>query len=286
MLIKITGSSGYLGGVIIDELTQHGHRTEGIDRHLLYDNTGQLANEIKNANAVIHLAGAPVLQRWTDKAKKEIYDSRIVTTRNLALAIKNLPESQRPSKVVSASGISLYANGMSHNETSTRFDEGFLAALTRDWENAWEALPDSASLTIFRTAVVLGRESATIQKMKLPFKAGVGGKLGNGKQPFPFIHEKDVARAYLMAVENKDMKGVYNLAAPQQINNSEFTAAMSKKLHRPAIIPVPSIALKLLYGQASAILTDSPAVVSQKLSESGFQFRYPDIDSTLDEIFD
>jgi uncharacterized protein len=285
MRIKMTGSSGYLGGIIANELIKHGHHFEGISRKLLYGPVQELAGVLEEADVVIHLAGAPVLQRWTEKNKKEIYDSRIITTGNLADAIKILPVANRPQKVISASGISIYANGKAHTEKSRDFDHGFLGTLTLDWEAAWEELPEQVSLTIFRTAVVLGRASATIQKMKLPFKAGVGGKIGSGEQPFPFIHERDVAQAYLQAVENPGMAGIFNLAAPQQITNNEFTLAMSRQLNRPAVVPVPAFGLKLVYGEAAVMLTESPAVIPDALTQIGFKFKFPDIKRTLNEIF-
>lgn len=282
----MTGLSGYLGGIISNELIKNGHQVEGINRQLLYGPVHDLSRELEKADVVIHLAGAPVLQRWTEKNKKVIYDSRVKTSGNLAAAIKNLLEINRPRKVISASGISIYANGKTHTEKSRDFNSGFLGYLSRDWESAWKELPGKVSLTIFRTAVVLGRESATIQKMKLPFKAGVGGKIGSGEQPFPFIHERDVVQAYMQAVENPDMAGVYNLAAPQQISNSEFTQAMSHQLNRPAVVPVPAFGLRIVYGQAAVMLTESPAVVPEALTKTGFRFQYPDIQSTLKEIFD
>jgi uncharacterized protein len=284
MKIKMTGSSGYLGRMIANELIKHGHHFGGINRKLLYGSVQDLASELEKSEVVIHLAGAPILQRWTKDNMKEIYDSRVITSANLAAAINYLPLTDRPLKVISASGISIYANGKSHSEKSRDFGTGFLGTLSHDWEAAWKVLPDNVSLTIFRTAVVLGRESATIQKMKLPFKAGVGGRIGSGEQPFPFIHEHDVVRAYLQAVENSGMSGVFNLAAPQQITNSEFTQAMSTQLNRPAVVPVPAFGLKIVYGQAADMFTKSPAVIPEALHEIGFRFQYPDIESALKEI--
>jgi uncharacterized protein len=286
MRIKMTGSSGYLGGLISNELIKNGHHVEGISRQLLYGPVQDLAKDLEKAEVVIHLAGAPILKRWTEKNKKDIYDSRVRTAGNIAAAIKNLPEPNRPRKVISASGITIYAVGKAHTEKSRDFNTGFLGNLTQDWEAAWKELPGKVSLTIFRAAAVLGRKSAAIRKMNLPFKAGVGGKIGSGEQPFPFIHERDVAKAYLQAVENPGMNGVFNLAAPQQITNSEFTQAMSRQLNRPAVIPVPALGLRMVYGQAVIMLTESPSVIPEALTNIGFRFQYPDIESTLKEIFD
>lgn len=284
MKIKITGASGYLGKIITNELKNNGHEVAPVARELLYGPAENLAGEIKNTQVIINLAGAPVLQRWTTKNKKEIYDSRIQTTENLARAFQILFPEERPAKVISASAIGIYTPGKTHTEASFDFDDGFLGDVVKDWEQSWNGLPEEVQLTLFRIAVVLGKESATIKKLLLPFKLGIGGKIGSGKQPFPFVHETDVARAFLWAVENDTAAGVFNLAAPQEITNAGFTRALAKKMKRPAIIPVPPFALKFLFGKAASMLTKSPAVVPHKLLETGFEFKYSTIDDTLDEI--
>lgn len=285
MKIKISGSSGYLGGIISTELQNNGHQVEGISRNLLYGPEEQLANELKNSDVVIHLAGAPILKRWTTKNKKAILDSRFVTGKNLAHAINLLDTSSRPKKVISASGISIYQAGKIHTESSFDYDRSFLGEVIKNWEQPWRDLTPDVELTTFRMAVVLGKESPTIKTMRLPFKLGVGGKIGNGNQPFPFVHEKDVARAFNWALENSSTNGLYLLAAPHQVNNAEFTRELAKAMKRPAFMRVPAFALKLLYGEASAMIINSPAVHPEKLLKKGFQFKYPTIEQTLDEIF-
>lgn len=284
MDVKITGASGYLGHIVTAELRSRGHKVSPLERELLYGPAENLAQELKGADVVINLAGAPVLQKWNAKNKKVIYDSRVVTTQNIARAFHILFPKNRPRKVISASAIGIYAPGKTHNEESFNFDSGFLGDVVKDWEAAWNSLPDGIQLTIFRIAVVLGKQSATIQKMMLPFKLGIGGKIGNGKQPFPFVHETDVANAFLWATENNNISGIFNLAAPQQITNAGFTRALAKKINRPAFIPVPPFALKLLFGKAAEMLTKGPAVDSGKITEAGFKFRYSTIEEALEEI--
>lgn len=284
MKITITGASGYLGKIITNELKNKGHEVSPISRELLYGPAENLAGKLKNTDILINLAGAPVLQRWTAKNKKEIYNSRIKTSQNIARAFQILFPKERPSKVISASAIGIYSAGKTHSEESLDFDNGFLGEVVKDWEQSWNRLPEEVQLTLFRIAVVLGKQSATIQKLLLPFKLGIGGKTGSGKQPFPFVHETDVARAFLWATENKKAVGVFNLAAPQEITNSGFTRTLAKKLRRPAFIPVPPLALRILFGKAASMLTQSPAVVPHKLLETGFEFKYSTIDDSLDEI--
>ena len=285
MDIKMTGSSGYLGNLISEKLKKNGHQVRGINRELLYGPTKNLAREIRKTNIVINLAGAPILQRWTNKNKKEIYDSRIITTQNLVKAIKTLLPEQRPQKVISVSAVHIYKTGKKHNEKSNDFGTDFIGKVVFDWEKAWNGLPVSIQFTIFRLAVVLGKKSDSIKQMQVPFKLGIGGKVGSGNQPFPFVHEKDVARVFEWATENSGTTGVFNVSAPQQITNKEFTQALAKTLHRPAFIPVPVALLKLIYGEAASLLSKSPAVIPEALEKSEFEFEFPAIETALKNIF-
>lgn len=285
MNIKITGINGYLGTVISKELTNKGHMVSGIDRkYLLYEPVEMLENEIKDCDAVINLSGAPILQRWTRKNKKIIYNSRIQTTKRLVQAINNLKPEYRPGKFISASAIGIYKTGLTHDESSTNFDDGFLGKTVIDWEESLIYVPKEVQMTIFRIGLVLGKNAITIKKLLPFFKYGLGGRISSGKQSFPFIHEKDVVRAFLLALENPDITGVLNLVAPEKITNSVFTSALAKKLNRPAFFMVPLFILKIIYGRAARLLTESPVIDPNALIKAGFQFEHPTIDSALNEI--
>lgn len=286
MKIRISGATGYLGSKLTSELKDNGHTVDGIARELLYGPAEKLAEKLRGTEAVVHLAGSPLLVRWTPKNKQMIIDSRMLSGQNIARAIKLLPSHDRPNKVISASGVSIYSAGKFHTEDSPDYAQGFLSEVVRSWEKAWTELPQNVSLTIFRMAVVLGKESPTIKTMLLPFKLGLGGKVGTGHQPFPYIHEKDVIRAYVWALENQLTGGIYNLAAPHQISNATFTKNLAKALGRPAFMPVPSAAVRLVYGEAAEMLTDSPSVYPDKLLKKGFTFMYPSIESALNNIFE
>ena len=286
MKIKLTGSSGYLGNIISRQMRQNGHQTEGIPRNLLYGDTEKLKEFITGAEVIVNLAGAPILTQWTEEKKQEIYDSRVKTTTNLVKAINLLSPEDRPEVFVSASAIGIYEAGKKHDEHSTDFDSGFVGKVVLDWEKALEPLPKDIKKVVFRIAPVLGKNSETVKNLKLPFKMGVGGKIGNGKQPFPFIHEKDVADAFSWAVNVYDKSGLFNLSAPDQINNKTFTKKFASKLNRPSFIPVPGFGLKLIYGEAANMLIESPEVVPKELQNAGYQFRYPDIDAALSEILE
>ncbi len=282
--IRITGSTGYLGKMVSEALNAQGHQASGIERKFLYGLPELLMKEMEGAEIIINLAGAPILQRWSEKNKQTILDSRIKTTQNLVQAIAALPEARQPKKFISASAIGIYQSGVSHDESSTHFDTGFVGQVVAGWENATTGLPASVEKIIFRIGLVLGKEAKTITNLLLPFKLGLGAAIGNGQQPFPFIHEKDVARAFLWAVDEFRGNEVFNLVAPQTISHKQFTKELARQLHRPAFFKIPAFMLKLVLGDAAVLLTESPEVVPQKLPEAGFRFLYPDIDSALKEI--
>lgn len=284
MNIRITGSNGYLGKRISEELKAQGHHVCGIERKFLYGPPELLMKEIDGAEIIINLAGSPILQRWNEKNKQTISESRIKTTQNLVRTIAALPEARQPKKFISASAIGIYQPGKSHDELSTDFDTGFVGQVVSGWEDATAGLPPSVEKIIFRIGLVLGKEAKTITNLLIPFKLGLGAAIGNGQQPFPFIHEKDVARAFLWAVDDYRGGGVFNLVAPQTINHKQFTNELARQLHRPAFFKIPEFILKLILGDASVLLTESPEVVPLKLPEAGFRFLYPYIESALKEI--
>nr|WP_321356216.1 TIGR01777 family oxidoreductase [uncultured Draconibacterium sp.] len=284
MKIKLTGSNGYIGQLISSDLQKKGHSVSGIKRDLLYGASTSLQDELRNADVVINLAGAPILQRWTKKNKETIYNSRVVTTHNLVKAIIELPENERPTKVISASAIGIYKSGYTHTEESTNFDEGFVGEVVKDWEHELTALPNNVQTIIFRLGIVFGKEAKTIKNMLLPFKLGLGGKIGSGKQAFPFIHEKDVVNAFVWASETLGTGNTFNLTAPETISNKEFTHSFALKLNRTAFFTIPAFALKLMFGKAATLLTQSPKVSSDKLQKAGFHFEYPTIKATLQNI--
>jgi len=283
MNIKMAGANGYLGKNVANKLKSHGHKVSGINRELLYGPKEDLQKDLTGADVVCFLSGAPILQRWTKKNKKVIYDSRVLTVRNMAAAIQGMPPKNRPQKVVSASAVGIYKSGKLHDELSTDFDESFVGKVVKDWEAAWNGLPKNVKLSIFRIGLVLGKEAETIKKMLVPFKLGLGGKVASGKQPFPFVHITDVARAFSWSVENKN-EGIYNLAAPDTVTNKEFTKALAAELNRPAVFTVPEFALNMIFGEAAFLLTESPAVIPKNLKKTGFSFFYPSIEMAINEI--
>ncbi len=284
MKIKITGSSGYLGTAISDALKKNGHETEGIPHDLMYGKQAELKEKVAGADIIINMTGVSIFMRWTDDNKKKIYDSRVVTTQNLVKAINDLDDKLRPKKFISVSATGIYQTGKIHSEESMDYDSGFLAKVIKDWEVASKGLTKSVLRIIFRIAPVLGAESEAIKNLWLPFKLGVGGKIGSGTQPFPFVHVKDVAGAFVWAAEKYNQHAVFNLVAPENISNKTFTKTFADKINRPAIVPIPGVGLKILYGKVAETLVESAQIEPVALQKAGYQFKYPTIDETLTEI--
>lgn len=284
MKIKITGSSGYLGIEISKELKKQGHNVSGIERKLIYGSTATLSKEIEDSDVIINLAGAPILQRWTNRKKRLIHESRVRTTRNVITAINALPKEKQPKKFISASAIGIYKTGITHNESSTNFDNGFVGTVVKDWEDATSELPTYIQKNIFRIGLVLGKEAKTIKNLLLPVKLGLGATIGNGKQPFPFVHEKDVINAISWAVNDLSTTGTFNLVASESITNNDFTKAFAKQLNRPVFLSVPSFMVKLILGEASVLLLEGADVQPKNLLEVGFKFSYPTIEKAFSEI--
>lgn len=284
MNIKITGASGYLGTIISKELTQQGYNVSGIQRKLIYGSISVFSKEIEGADVIINLAGAPILQRWTERTKRLIYESRVRTTKNIVKAINELPKEKRPKKFITASAIGIYKSGEIHDEESTNFDTGFAGNVVKEWENATSDLPDDIQKITFRIGLVLGKEAKSIKNLILPFKLGLGATIGNGEQAFPFIHEKDVAGAISWAINDLKSSEIFNLVSPENIDNKQFTKSLAKQFNSPAFLFIPSFMIKLALGEASVLLTESPQVNPKKLLEAGYEFKYPAIDKALGEI--
>ena len=282
--IKITGASGYLGIGISEELKKLGHEVSGINRKLIYGSRANLSKEIEDTDVIINLAGAPILQRWSKRKKRLIHESRVRTTQNIVKAINDLPKEKQPKKFISASAIGIYKPGFTHDENSTNFDDGFVGSVAKNWEDASMELSPTVQKNIMRIGLVLGKNAKTIKNLVIPFKLGLGATVGNGKQPFPFIHEKDVIGAFVWAAEEFNKSETFNLVAPEKISNKKFTKELAKSLNRPAVLSIPAFIFKLMLGEASVLLLQSPEVIPENLIKEGFNFNFPSIESALEEI--
>ena len=285
MKIAISGSTGFIGKQLSDLLLRSGHELIVISRTDLSAGIDHLAKVIKSSNVIINLAGAPVLQRWNEKNKQIILSSRVDTTRKLVGAVQMNFHENKPMTFINASAIGIYNKGDTHDEQSENLGTGFLASVCKAWENETKPLYDlNVRLCIIRIGMVLGKTGGSLKTMLPLFKLGLGGKIGSGKQPFPFIHIQDVCKAIEFLILNDKSTGIYNLVAPDPITNELFTKVLSKKLHRPAIFTVPGFMLKFIFGKASEMLIEGANIKPSHLLKDGFRFKYPNVESALEYI--
>lgn len=289
--IAVTGASGLIGTALIGHLKSEGHTVQKLVRRsvvsadeIQWDPTAGTVDlaALDGVDAVIHLAGANVGdKRWTKKYKAEILNSRLLGT----TAISNAVNQVKPQVFISASAIGWY--GETGNRAVTESDrpgDDFLAAVCKEWEAAADIASDTRVVKI-RTGLVLDPTGGALGKMLPLFRFGLGGKLGNGKQWWSWITLHDQIRAICHLLE-KPVEGPVNLTAPNPATNQEFTAALARAMHRPALFPVPAIALKIALGGFSTEILGSKKVIPQKLIDSGFNFDYPHIAPALAELID
>ena len=296
MNITISGASGLIGRRLLKLLAKDGHSLTALSRHggtnlppgvrlSIWDATkGEPpADALRDADAVIHLAGVPVAQRWDAQVKQEIRDSRVVGTRNLVQALAKLP--RKPQVLISSSATGYYGSRGDEvlSESSTPGSD-FLAQVCVDWEKEAQAAEQFGVRVVrIRTGIVLDARGGALQRMLPPFKMGAGGKLGSGRHWMSWIHLDDLASLFQFALVNS-VSGVFNGTAPNPVTNADFTKALASALHRPAMFPVPGLALKLLFGEMGEILLASQRVTPKATQSAGFQFRFPEIAPALADV--
>ncbi len=289
--IAVTGASGLIGSALVGYLKSQGHTVQRLVRRaavsseeITWDPIAGTVDmdALAGVDAVIHLAGAGVSdKRWTKKYRAEILNSRLLGTTTIAKAVAVV----KPQVFISASAIGWY--GESGNRAvveSDRVGDDFLAAVCREWESAADLAGDVRTVKL-RTGLVLDPTGGALGKMLPIFRFGLGGKLSNGKQWWSWITLHDQIRAIAFLLGNK-VSGPVNLTSPNPVTNSEFTAGLARALHRPALFPVPALALKIVLGGFSSEVLGSKKVMPQTLTEAGFTFDYPHISSALEKLVD
>ena len=289
--IAVTGASGLIGTALVGYLKSQGHTVQRLVRRaavsseeITWDPIAGTVDmdALAGVDAVIHLAGAGVSdKRWTKKYKSEILNSRLLGTTTIAKAVAIV----KPQVFISASAIGWY--GESGNRAvveSDRVGDDFLAAVCREWESAADLAGDVRTVKL-RTGLVLDPTGGALGKMLPIFRFGLGGKLSNGKQWWSWITLHDQIRAIAFLLENK-VSGPVNLTSPNPVTNSEFTAGLARAMHRPALFPVPALALKIVLGGFASEVLGSKKVMPQALTEAGFTFDYPHISSALEKLVD
>jgi uncharacterized protein len=292
----VTGATGFIGTRVIDRLLARGHSVDYLARRRSPRLDGRAAFHIWNINeepdlksvprldAIIHLAGEPVAQRWNADVKGRIYESRVKGTRNLVSAIARLR--YKPSVLVSASAIGYYgARGSEILTEESGAGRGFLSEVCVDWEKeAFRAEEAGLRVVVARIATVLGRDGGALKKMLPAFQFGLGGKFGDGSQWMSWIHVQDLVELLSFAAETPGAAGAWNASSPEPVTNEVFTRELSKAVHRPAVIPVPKFALRLALGEMSDFLFDSIRVRPEATERAGFRFRYPTLGEALRNV--
>ena len=241
--------------------------------------------KMEGIDAVVHLAGAGVAdKRWSEKRKSEIRESRIVSTRQLVDAFAKLET--KPKVFISASAIGIYGDrGDKNLDENSDKGQDFLAQVCQEWEQeALKAESLGIRAVCLRTGIVLGNCGGALKRMLPPFRLGLGGPLGSGKQWMSWIHVSDLANLVIHCIETETIQGPVNAVAPHPETNSGFTKKLGQELGRPAFFPVPAFGLKLALGELSSLLLGSQRVSSRKAVDSGFEFRYPKLEIALKEI--
>jgi uncharacterized protein len=294
MKVLLTGSSGFIGSALRRRLAAEGHEVGCLLRHRLemqpYWNvaTGEIDLAAFGVpDAVIHLAGANVAERrWSESRKRELRSSRVEGTHLLASYFAR--QVQKPAHLLVASAIGVYGDrGDEKLDESSGVGKGFLATLGAEWEAAVSPATAAGIRTVLlRTGVVLAPQGGALKKMLPPFRAGLGGPLGSGRQFFSWISLQDELAAICFLLATPSLQGPVNLTAPHPVTNADFTAALAKQLHRPAKLPVPGFALRLLLGRemADELLLASSYVIPKKLVEAGFVFCHPHLTSALESM--
>lgn len=278
--IAISGASGFVGSNLSNRFQENNWELVALDRKDFTLTPDELAKRLQGVDVVVNLAGAPVINRWTEDYKKIMYESRVTLTKNLVNACKVM--AAPPKVFLSASAIGCYTPTGTHTEDDNTMADDFLAQLALDWENeAFQAKAFGSRIAAFRFGVVLGKTGGALKKMLLPFKLGVGGIIGNGKQPFSWIHIVDVVRIFEAAIDDPSYEGIYNMTAPQPTTNYGFTKVFGKALARPTILPVPNFVLRMLYGEGAQVLTSGQSALPKRLLDSGFQFSFSTIEEAI-----
>jgi uncharacterized protein len=300
--VVVTGATGTIGGAVCRALLSRGDQPVALSRdpagaagklpaavewHAWPDplTTGPPAELLSGAAAVIHLLGEPVSQRWSAAAKQRIHDSRVLSTRNLVAALGELGDEQRPHVLISQSATGFYGpRGSEQIDEHAFAGSDFLAGVVSAWEQeAFKADP-ACRVVVTRTGVVLSPSGGALAKMLPFFRAGIGGPVAGGRQYVPWVHIDDVVAALLFCLDNADAAGAVNVTAPRPVDNAELSKALGHALHRPAVLPVPALALKLLYGEMSEIVTTGQRAIPRRLEELGFSFSQSEIEPALRDV--
>ena len=289
MRITITGATGVIGAALVRELSARGDEVIALSRNperaraalgvdaVAWDPLAEPAPPValSGRDAIVHLAGENVAQRWTGEHKRAIRDSRVIGTRNLVAGLRDAEE--RPGVLVSGSAVGYYGpHGDEPIDEDAPPGQDFLAQVCVEWEREAQAGAElGLRVAQMRTGVVLDAQGGALAKMLPPFRLGLGGPVAGGRQYMAWIHGEDVTGLLMAALDDDRWIGPFNTTAPDPVTNAAFARALGRALHRPALAPVPGLAIKLRYGEMAEIITTGARVLPAKALVLGYQFRYP-----------
>jgi uncharacterized protein (TIGR01777 family) len=299
MRVTVSGATGLIGSRLVTRLRERGAEITVLSRDperaqaklavpaVRWNPASEPAPSaaISGRDAIIHLAGENVAQRWSESAKRAIRDSRVDGTRQLLEGLRTLAEDTRPGVLVSSSAIGYYG---SHGEEPLDEDSapgsGFLAETCAEWEAESQRATELGMRVVqIRTGVVLDRDGGALAQMLRPFRLGVGGPIAGGAQYMSWIHPDDLIGLILAAIESEDWSGPLNATAPEPVSNREFSHVLGRALHRPAVIPIPALGLRALYGEMAEIVTGGARVLPAKALVLGFRFVHPHLPEALED---
>ncbi|AZN42997.1 TIGR01777 family oxidoreductase [Paenibacillus albus] len=298
MKVAVTGGTGYVGSHVVKALLERGDEVWIISRssskqpaesglHVInWQELADTPRKLGNVDAIVNLAGESISRRWTKEGKHAILQSRL----DAANAIEKFVAAVdvMPRVVVNASGISIYGNSApdeaAADESSPSRIADFLASVVEKWEAAADRIP-APRLVKLRIGLVLGMEGGAFPKMVLPYRLGIGGRMGSGKQWVPWIHEDDMTRLILFCLDNPDVAGPVNACAPEPVMNDTFGRAIGKAAGRPHWFPVPAFPLKAALGELSMLLLEGTRAVPRKALDNGFVFDYPTVERAFEQLF-
>jgi uncharacterized protein len=302
MRVVITGATGMIGRELVSALSERGDTVVALSRdrgrgiQALGDGVEVMAwsdplvapppaNALSGADAVVHLLGEPVAQRWSADAKRRIRDSRVGSTQMLVEGLSSLPAGERPRVLVSQSATGFYGprDDQAIDEESGPGND-FLAGVVVEWERAATAAGELTRVVRTRTGVVLSSSGGALKKMLPAFRLGIGGPVAGGRQYVPWIHHADVVQALIKCAEDERAQGPVNLTAPEPVTNAELSRALGRTLGRPAFLPVPGFAVGLLFGEMAQVVTTGQRALPRRLQELGFEFRHPDLEPALHDV--
>lgn len=282
MNIAISGSTGFIGSHLSAFFNSQGDKIFPLDRNLLQKTSPRLTELLSNCEAVINLAGAPINHRWTRTYKQILENSRLLPAHTIVHAINSSPHP--PKTLISASAIGIYPNTGCYNEYDPIQNNSFLSQLCQHWETEARKVRPETRCIITRFGIVLSPDGEAFKQLARPELLKTTIRIGPGTQYFPWIALKDLIAALDYLLHHSSLKGVYNLTAPQQINQNQLSREMAQHYHSFFNIKIPTSILRLLYGEGSTFLSQGQCVYPQRLQEAGFTFSTPEIKVFLDEI--